>query len=175
MDYGGLKRTELFTFFRLSEITRSRPSNEGIVRVILKPGGFQEFIDIEVRIDQSSLVRGASLIMDRKWVGEMTNVNPFAKDITKTFISVLIPPEDTQIVRDVVNAIWNLRGTKDKVYYLTQPPDEEESDDPEIVKAQRVYLGEEAKFEMIMPSSELIIENSRIGAKELLLLTVNSF
>ena len=175
MDYGGLRRSELFTFFHLSESSRSAPSDEGIVRVFLKPGGFREFVDIEVQIDQSSLVRSASLFMDRNWVGDVTTVNPFAKDITKTFITVLVHPEDSPSVKDVVAAIWNLRGTRDRVYYLTQPPEEEDYYDPETLRAQRVYLGEEDKLEMIMPSSELIMENSHIQGKDLLRLTISSF
>lgn len=175
MDYGGLQRSELFAFFRLSEQSRSRPSNDGIVTILLKPGGFQEFIDIVVQIDQTGLVRNASLIMNRNWVGDIANANPFAKDITKSFIAVLVPLEDADIVKDVIRTIWNLRGTNDKVYYLTQPPEEDESYDPQVLRAQRVYLGEEEKFEMIMPSSELVMENYRIEGKETLRLTISPF
>ncbi len=175
MDYGGLRRSELFTFFRLTEQSRSRPSDAGIVTISLKPGGFQEFIDIQVLIDRTGLVREASLLMDRKWIGDMVNVNPFAKDITKTFLSVFIPTEDEDFVKDIIHTISNLKGTDDKVYYLTQPSEEEESYDPQVLKAQRVYLGEEQRFEMVMPSSELVIENYGSDAKERLRLTINSF
>jgi hypothetical protein len=175
MDYGDLRRSELFTFFRLSEQSRSEPSDAGIVTISLKPGGFQEFIDMQVQIDRTSLVREASLLMDRKWVGDIANVNPFAKDITKTFLSVFVPAEDADFVKDIVHTIWNLKGTQDKVYYLTQPSEEEESYDPQVLKAQRVYLGEDERLEMVMPSSELVIENNRRDSKERLRLTISCF
>jgi len=175
MDYGSLRRSDLFTFFRLSEQSRSAPSSAGVLTIIFKPGGFQEFIDIRVQIDQTDLVRGASLLMDRVWLGDVTNINPFAKDITKTFISVLVPPEDEDFVKDIIRTIWNLKGTSDKVYYLTQPSEEEESYDPQVLRAQRVYLGEEGKFELVMPSSELVMENHRDGNRDRLCLTFKQF
>jgi hypothetical protein len=175
MDYSGLRRSELFTFFRLSEHSRTGPSETGIVKVFLKPGGFQESIDVQVLVDNIGLVREASLLMDRRWVGDMANVNPFAKDISKTFISVFIPAEDADLVKDIIHAIWNLKGTNDKVYYVSPSSEEEEFYDYQVLKAQRAYLGEERKFEMVMPSSELVIENYHADGKDRLRLTISSF
>jgi len=175
MDYSSLKRSELFTFFHITEMSRSKSSADGLTRVSLKPGGFQEFIDLEAGIDEASLLRFMTLIMDRHWVGDVCSVNPFAKDITKTFMLTVVPEEDLPLAKDVIDGIWNLTGASDKVYHLKQQTEVEESYDPQVVLAQRVFLGEKERFEMLMPSSELIIENSTAGVKQLLRLTIDVF
>ncbi|RDE17973.1 MAG: hypothetical protein C4K49_00100 [Candidatus Thorarchaeota archaeon] len=175
MDYSSLKRSELFTFFHIVEVSRLKASVDGLTRVSLKPGGFQEFIDIEVGIDEASLLRFMTLIMDRHWVGDVCSVNPFAKDITKTFMATVFPEEDLPLAKDIIDGIWNLTGASDKVYHLKQPTEVEESYDPQVVLAQRVYLGEKDRFDMLMPSSELIIENTTVGTKQILRLTIDTF
>ena len=90
MTYEELQKTDLFSFFNFAESGR-RLTPEGMQEIHFKPGGFQEFIDVQMKIDKSQLVHQGVLYLDRDWIGGPMTVSPFGKDLAKSFIAAITP------------------------------------------------------------------------------------
>ncbi|MFX1338212.1 MAG: hypothetical protein ACFFDK_06365 [Promethearchaeota archaeon] len=152
--YSKLKETDFFTFFNLSEINRSYqeiPQNSKLI--LLKPGGFQQFIDIFFHISDDQIIK-ASLSLDRNWIGDERSINPFAKDITKSFLMALLPEELNQEFKIMlVQGIWNTRGSQDRILCIDEVIHNWESSNPEIKSFIEVFQGiiihHEIKFECL--------------------------
>lgn len=154
MSYEDLRKTDLFEFFNFSESGRRRVRGD-MQEIHLKPGGFQEFIDVKMMIDRTQTVHEGVLYLDRDWIGGPMTVSPFGKDLAKSFISAVTPPNDRERADKVISTIWNLQGSRDEVINIeAQSPLE-----PPIEQLESVYLGIEDKFEMTMKESCIKIEN----------------
>ncbi len=151
-----LKASEFFEFFGIHETKRI--ADKETIQIYHKPGGFEKNIDIYVSIDASSQVVLATLFLDREWIGNEEKVNPFGKDIAKSFVSAMVPPEDLEGVEDLVKALWNLRGTKDHVIVLNDAALDEEVPD-KIKDAILVYLVKEMEFELPLKCCKVSFEN----------------
>lgn len=122
-----LRSSDFYSFFHISET-----AIEGLLdhrSFKLKTGGFQEFIDIEVLVDQNEKVHRALLTIARQWIAQMGATNPFAVDIVKSFIDAMIPKQidlsqlgivddpiihnpDRQLVDFLVKAFWDLPNSQ---------------------------------------------------------------
>lgn len=148
VSYSKLKETDFFSFFNLNEIQRfnlktPKPSK----KILLKPGGFQDFIDICFHILNDQIIL-ASLSLDRNWIGNDRSINPFAKDITKSFLMALLPElanEEFKIM--LVQGIWNMKGSEDRIYCIDQVIHNWESSDLEVNKFINVFQGIDDQFE----------------------------
>ncbi|HVG00858.1 MAG TPA: hypothetical protein VND68_13550 [Chloroflexia bacterium] len=87
--YSELSTSEFFSFFGLHE-TKPREKRDDRTLIALKTGGFQESIDIVIQIDAQGFVRHGTLRLARAWINEY-RLNPFALDVTKSFVAALIP------------------------------------------------------------------------------------
>lgn len=172
IDYIGLTKTDFFSFFNITETNRAK-TEEGIVRISLKPGGFQEHIDIEIKVDEKGSILRADLFLDRDWIGDWKKINPFGKDIAKSFIECLYTKHERSQVRDLVSAIWRLKGVNDEV--ISFKKGEESEDSTKMRRATDVYTGKEKLYTMMLSQSEIIIENLRQGGRERLRITISSF
>ena len=158
MSYDELRKTELFSFFSFSETGR-RPMPDGMQEIHLKPGGFQEFIDVKMMIDRSQMVHQGVLYLDRDWIGSPMTVSPFGKDLAKSFIAAVTPPDDRKKADKIVSTIWNIQGIGDReISGESEDPEEIVADSP-IVELQRVYLGVEDIYEMKLEKSCIKVEN----------------
>lgn len=109
--------TDFFTFFGIHQVA-TVPMLEVSVIKKFKPGGFQENIDIEITEDLKENLLSASLLIDRSWLGNREHLNPFALDITKSFLSTFTAPEDQPKMHEIAEEMFKLHGTKDKVISL---------------------------------------------------------
>ncbi|MBD3407584.1 MAG: hypothetical protein GF411_15815 [Candidatus Lokiarchaeota archaeon] len=172
IDYIGLTKTDLFTFFNLSEINRAKTEDE-VVRISLKPGGYQEHIDIEIKVDKDGSILRADLFLDRDWIGDWKSVNPFGKDIAKSFIECMYTNFEKPQIRSLVSAIWTLKGVNDEVISLHS--ESRTKFDAETQKAIDVYTGKEKLFQKMLDHSEIMLENVRHRGKERLHITISTF
>ncbi|MHA2025145.1 MAG: hypothetical protein ACW98U_04505 [Candidatus Thorarchaeota archaeon] len=156
MSYEDLRKTDLFEFFNFSESGRRRVKGD-MQEIHLKPGGFPEFIDVKMMIDLTQMVHEGVLYLDRDWIGGPMTVSPFGKDLAKSFIAAVTPPNDRARADKIISTIWNLQGSSD------QSP----KDSP-IEKLESVYLGIEDKFEISLKESCIKVENVvDVGRKRL--------
>ncbi len=167
MTYVELKKTELFSFFNFTENGR-RPTSRGMQEIHFKPGGFQEFIDVKMKIDSSQMVHQGILYLDRAWIGGPMTVSPFGKDLAKSFIAAITPDVDKAKADRVVCTIWNIQGSSDRVISLHSEGPENCVDTDSIEELEQVYLGIANKYEMTFEKSCIKIENViDVGRKRL--------
>ena len=167
MTYEELQKTELFSFFHLAESGR-KPAANGYQVIHYKPGGFQEFIDVKMKIDRFHRVQEGVLYLDRDWIGGPMTVSPFGKDLAKSFIDAICPNVDKEKAGLVVSTIWNLRGTNDKVISINPEGPESMRKKVPIEELEQVYLGIAKKFEIVCEKSCITIENVMdVGRKRL--------
>ena len=165
MSYDELRKTDLFSFFSFTETGR-RPMPDGMQEIHLKPGGFQEFIDVKMKVDRSQIVHQGVLYLDREWIGSPMTVSPFGKDLAKSFIDAVTPPTDRKKADTIVSTIWNVQGSSDRVVSI-HPKNEQEAE-PLIDELQQVYLGIEEKYVMKLEKSCISVENViDVGRKRL--------
>jgi hypothetical protein len=165
MNYEEFQKSEFASFFNTHEVERIQEPN-GFIRVRLKTGGFQESIDIELKLDTALGLRQASLELARAWIGDENSLNPFAKDICKSFIHDLAQTDNKRI-QDLVEGIWELHGKKDEVIYI-KPPAPSATHLAETRSAINVYIGVLPRLELKLPGLKLKMENKEISGKTLL-------
>ncbi len=149
ISYSKLKETDFYTFFNLSE---SNISYQEIPRhskiILLKPGGFQKFIDISFHISNEQICK-ASLSLDRNWIGDEKSINPFAKDITKSFLMALLPEElDQEFKLMLIQGIWNTKGSQDRILCIDEVIHSWESSNPEVKRFINVFKGIDIQHEI---------------------------
>jgi len=170
MEYSRLKETELFSFFHFTEIGR-RPQSSGMMEILLKPGGFQEFIDVAMRVDRSEGVHEGVLLLDRDWIGGPMTINPFGKDLAKSFVEAVIHPEDKEKASSVVSSIWDASGSMDEVLYLHGKGEKREE---QYQKLTSVYYGTEKSFSLELIKSKILVENVEDVGRSRLRIVVSS-
>jgi hypothetical protein len=173
MSYEDLRETELFTFFNFTESGR-RPLTDGMQEVHLKPGGFQEFIDVKMKIDRSQKVKEGALFLDRDWIGSPMTVSPFGKDLAKSFIAAVTPPSDRKKADNMVNTIWNIQGASDREIAIKPQSPKDLVPEPPIEGLVQVYLGIEDSFEMKLDESRIKVENITEVGRMRLKITIES-
>ena len=148
ISYSKLKETDFYTFFNLSEINISYQEIPWHSKIILlKPGGFQPFIDISFHTSNDQIFK-ASLSLDRNWIGDEKSINPFAKDITKSFLMALLPEELNQEFKIMlVQGIWNTKGNQDRVLCIDEVIHSWESSNQDIKKYINVFKGIDVQHE----------------------------
>ncbi len=155
-----LRTRDLFTFFNLAEGERSQ-TEQGLVKIWLKPGGFQQYIDIELLVrPEDDMLLEAHLILDRTFVGGRENINPFAKDIAKSFIHDLLTTEEQQVASQLVNAIWYLEGTKNHVVHIRPPSNI--VIDSNIRSCLDTYIGERQSHMIVLSESQIHLMNETV-------------
>ena len=167
MSYEELRKTDLFSFFSFSETGR-RPMTDGMQEIHLKPGGFQEFIDVTMKIDRSQKVHQGVLYLDREWIGSPMTVSPFGKDLAKSFIAAVTPPIDRKKADNVANMIWSVQGISDREIAIQPQSPKDLVPELPIEELVHVFLGIEDKFEMKLEKSCITVENvTDVGRKRL--------
>jgi hypothetical protein len=111
--------SDFFSFFNLQQTENTVEA--GLSRIYFKPGGFQEHVDIEVAVLGNLKIYEAALELDRSFIGDEKNTNPFAKDICKSFIAVMCLHETDKAFDDIIDGIWSIEGTNDKILYRELP------------------------------------------------------
>lgn len=111
--YGELRESEFWSFFGIHEIAGDDDLPD-LRTVHLSPGGFTDDLALRLGCDGYDRIHRASLRLREAWaVGPPWGLNPFALDITRSFLSALTPPADQAAVRPVLpplNPAELLRG-----------------------------------------------------------------
>ena len=82
IPYSKFQNSEFYNFFNLTEDNFAIfGENDKFRQYFIKPGGFQEHIDILI-VTTKDLIINASLVLDREWIGNKKHLSPFANDIT---------------------------------------------------------------------------------------------
>src|SRR4051812_38209293 len=84
-----VEASELFGWFGVHEEGREKLP-DGLQRLHLKPGGYQESVDIWVDLVRDGGVRRARLALARAWV-DAPPTAPFAIDLVKSALPVFAP------------------------------------------------------------------------------------
>jgi len=155
-----LERSELFGWFGVHEEGREKLP-DGLQRFHLKPGGYQEAVDIWADLDREGGVRRARLALARGWV-DAEQTAPFALDLAKSALPVFAPR--SALVGQF--AAW-LQHEMRRMPVITgpgalQPPAE----------ALAAYRGERARAELTDAATRLTIENTTEDGAPVLSLTL---
>lgn len=156
MDWNDLTNSEFFRWFGVTETRRSVAGDE--VTVWCKPGGYQQAIDLDFRLDSSRRIRAAHLVLDRRWMDDRTTA-PFAADIVKSFL-LTVGTNDPSI-SEVGQQIEQLMGRLPGVISREESPARESEignrSAPELLAA---YLGTRDHAELAGTMSQLTVDNS---------------
>lgn len=173
MKFQELLETDFFTFFNIHE----QSASSGQINVTtkhLKPGGFQEFVDIECKVLPDGTLTEARLILDNEWIGNLAHINPFANDIAKSFISLFAKAEKHHEAEMLSEYLSHLKGASDKVIYAQEHEPRITKLPEELEGAIHVYLGGHDAWDSNM--GDLKLELALIAEKKIkVLLRVEYF
>lgn len=173
IPYKELQKSEFFGFFNIHE-TERQASGQGLVVLHFKPGGSQEFIDIEMHMDENDGIVEAIVLLDRAWIGGTGHVNVFANDIAKSFIDALVPADDHGAIEPLVAAIMDTRGSGDRVIALQPQRQQRPALDGAGAKALAVYTGTVRGQSLILSRCEITLENVTLEGKDRLRVRVQA-
>ncbi len=166
-----LMETDFYTFFNLYEI---HPVNPLPSFLVFKTGGFQEYITIEIHIDEQKNINGAILILDRDWIGNANSINPFGKDIAKSFIATFIPqPVQGEFRETLLTSLWNMKGTEDTIICIDKVVKIWEDSDIEVKDFLDVYRDIKIEARKVIDGHELIMKNVNEAKKKLLKISIS--
>ncbi|MFX1236505.1 MAG: hypothetical protein ACFFAS_17965 [Promethearchaeota archaeon] len=170
MNFESFKNSDFYFFFNLSEIKTSKSFP---LYIKLKPGGFQEHIDLEIVLEEHKEIKQAILMLDRFWIGNEVSINPFGKDIAKSFIDLMLPSNPTVDFKEsLITSLWNLKGSNEKIICIDKVVEAWESSNVEVKHFLDVYRGSMKGFKKIMNKIELTMENIKDDNKERLKITM---
>ncbi|MHA1902586.1 MAG: hypothetical protein ACXADL_02680 [Candidatus Thorarchaeota archaeon] len=149
--------------------------HSGFTRVKISPGSFEEYIDIELSIDKKKNVHRALLLLDRDWIGDRSTLNPFAKDLVKSFISGMVPEKDKEKATAISSAIMDSWGEDNAVLTIGHDIDPDDKSRVEVREALIVFLGESQLYSLQMVGSDIIMDNIDEGKKKRLRIEISSW
>lgn len=153
-----LRRSGFFAWFDLSEVGGSGRT------IHLKPGGYQDFIDLDVTVDPPDAVRDATLTLDRCWVAD-ERTSPFAIDITRSFARTFAP--DDREVAELAERLWSLLEENPRVVVRAGAiPSTVHDCSPTVRDAVDAYLGRRRRAVLGSPSPAIVFENLLDGGGE---------
>lgn len=164
--WSAVEGSELVTWFGVHEAGR-RLTADGGALVRLKPGGYQESVDIFVELSGASLVRRARLVLARAWV-DHPQTAPFALDLTKSALPILAPGSDT--VQQFAERLMSEMGTMRVIMRSPGPPPPAPVT-PAIESLIAAYLGRQQRAEA---GGILSIENTTADGPALVTITVSA-
>lgn len=153
----GFVSSEFAKFFNITESERIA-QDDGSTVVRFEPGSFQESIDVVLWLDSDGTVFKAALHATREWVGDEKKLNPFAKDLIKSFISQMICPQAREAVGPLVKTLWEAQGSVDRVMTvegkerLVAPP-------PEVRARLETLYGQKEEHIEIFDGCQVQMEN----------------
>ncbi len=170
--YRAFRSTPFAKFFSVT--TRSRTDlPDGGTDIHLEPGGYQQHIDIHVRIDQSMTTQQARLRIARAWLGDQTTLNPMARDIAKSFLADVSCQREDPGLKTVVDQLWHAQGSDDNVLRTADAAQEAGR-----VQAQpssdelRVFLGRAEPSTRSLDGCEITLANVTVKESQWLEITI---
>jgi len=162
ISYSEFKGTDFFNFFNLKEVNTIIDGNKrNLTGIYLKPGGFQEHVDIQLKILHEEILN-AVLILDREWIGNEKSINPFGKDIAKSFLAALIPDALNQEFKILlVQSLWNLKGDEDRIMCIDEVIKNWEDASPDVKVFLEVYRNKKDRAVKNFENLTIMMENKK--------------
>jgi len=155
MTYDEFKISDFWRFFHLKEVDRKKQDKNGNMLVKLKTGGFQSEVDLNVTVNQKNRLAEGLLNVKRSWViGPPYGLNPFALDIVRSFIAVLVPPPDQDAVSGLINMLHQIKDPAYTKQLVNEGPEKSI-----LHRALFTYLGPSPSFEATFQFSNISIKN----------------
>lgn len=175
IKYNELRETDFFIFFNLHE-TEKRAISKELTEIRLKPGGFQEHIDIMIVVNKDNEIVQAILYLHREWIGNVDSINPFAKDISKSFIASLVIDEEFEEFKNLlVQDLWALKGRKNNIMYLNKIKHNFASISPLVKQFIDVYYGINERAEIEFGNNKITMENKNENNRNRFIITLKYF
>ena len=172
-----MKKSEFFSFFNLTEVETSSPLSQPILKKV-KPGGFQEHIDIEFYVNENDEIEKAVLLLDREWIGDDKSINLFSKDISKSFIDAVTSSEEKKNennqVKLLTHYLFNLKGSRDIIIPLDKLLQDFEESSPKVKAVLDVYRNLNRSVEFSLEYSKFFFENIVQNGRPRLLIEWNT-
>jgi hypothetical protein len=160
-SYDSFRSSDFSRFFGVREIDSSALPGGRVVE--LRPGAFQDAIDIIISLDAAGNVRFAALVLIRAWVGGAEHMNPLATDIAASFLSAFASDPDRTRLADLADVLRHSKGASDRVVELQ--PHATSIAPPRSGDLLRVFLGLEPTFHVVMQDVELTAQNVQKNGK----------
>ena len=109
-----------------------------------------------MKVDREEGVHEGVLLLDRDWIGGPMTVNPFGKDLAKSFVEAVTHPKDKDRASSVITTIWNLSGSKNRTLSTDNV---QGATDDQIEKLTNVYLGIERCYSLELEECKIVVEN----------------
>jgi hypothetical protein len=166
----GVNKTDLFTWFHLTETSRVR-AGRGRSVVKFKPSGskFHDLVTVEVSLNQSGRVVGISLLLERSFV-EDDRDGVFARDIAKSLLRTVggdKPPEELKSLADEIEFAHDYPLIVGPGY---RPPPPKPAPSPGFL----TYLGRRGTYTQSFPGFALALENITDGVRPCLSISLRS-
>ncbi|MFN8633044.1 MAG: hypothetical protein U0893_04255 [Chloroflexota bacterium] len=163
MAWSDLERSDFFQWFGVHETGRSATLGSGWQAIRLKPGGYQDAIDLIVYVDTRQRVQRATLRQNRAWV-DGGQTAKLADDLTQSFLLALAGrhPETSALAR----RIFSLNRGSQQILRAGPPEAPPDPLSPSAQAALDEYLGSRNRAELVEPGLLLVIDNRRTGSSE---------
>lgn len=163
-SYTSFKKSGFARFFRVREVERQK-AKDGDTLVRCKPGGFKKYNDILLYLGTGGEVNRAILRVDRRWLGRKGRINPFAKDLVKSFLKEMICAAGNRRVRRLVQKIWRAGNRRFRTLYSRRRP-LKIALFPNMEKAYQVFLGARKSQRSAYSACTLMMANRPVGGRE---------
>jgi hypothetical protein len=160
--YSDLKRSEFWSFFHLHEVEKSE-SPDGLARIRLAPGAFQDDVGIGLEFEADERVRVARLTQRRSWLRAQPML---AADIAASFVRALVPESD-RADAEAVAALLRSVANREAATRLVQQ-------DEDLAPIALVFLGEHASAQRPLEFSTLSVVNEEFGGDLWLVIEVTT-
>ncbi|MFW5895678.1 MAG: hypothetical protein ACOCT9_02930 [archaeon] len=107
----------------------------------------------------------AKVILDRSWIGNAESLNPFGKDLVKSFIEVTTPVEEIPSTAALVDALFQLKGLDDEIITLNYRKRNIDDYPNSVMDFIDVYRNLLSSCEYTLQDSKFIIKNYNEGDK----------
>jgi hypothetical protein len=164
--YPDLQASEFFGWFHITPQSEGQsPHDSQHTRVQLKPGAFQDSIDITCEMDTQKRVQRATLRLSDSWARISGGLNPFATDIAASFINALVPPDALAEVSPLTQRLGRLHeqipGGVHPIIMLHREPDPPPA--PEIADFLSAFAGRRNEVEYRLASALIRASNTPNG------------
>jgi hypothetical protein len=174
--YPDLQASEFFGWFHITPHSEGQsPNGSPLTRVQLKPGAFQDSIDITCEMDAQKRVQRATLRLSDTWARISGGLNPFATDIAASFINALVPPDALAEVSLLTQRLGRLHeqipGGVHPIIMLHREPDPPPAS--EVADFLSAFAGRRTEAEFRLSSALVRVSNAPDGGRPSLYIDIS--
>lgn len=159
--------SELGSWFGVHEVGREDVAGGQEVR--LKPGGYQDAIDLVLRTDAAERIESATLSLDRAWIDAPATA-PFAADLLKSALPVLAPNDES--VAELAQRFARRMAAPNVLMHASAVPTPLPPPTPPVAAALEVYDRQRESARLGGDSVALSLQNIAVGGVSRLRITL---